>query len=200
MKLSRFSHKPMDSVLFEIVLSVTVHHEIGFTIIKADLILYVNGIYCFKNTFMKHTDRKLISKVSISQFSHSAVSHSLQPHGLQQARLPRPSSTAGAYSNSCPLSWVMPSSHLILSHLLLLLPSIFPSIRVFSSEPVYIMWPKYWSFSFNISPSNEYSGLISFRIDWFDLLAVQRTLKSFLQHHSSKERVLDFVKYFFCVF
>ena len=86
---------------------------------------------------------------------------------------------------------VMPSSHLILCHPLLLLPSIFPSIRVFSNESVFpIRWPKYWSFSFSISPSNDYSGLISFKIDQFDLLAVQGTLKSLLQHHSSKSTVL----------
>ena len=86
---------------------------------------------------------------------------------------------------------VMPSNHLILSHPLLLPPSIFPSIRVFSNESVLpIRWPKYWSFSFSISPSNEYSGLISLRMDWFDLLAVQGTLKSLLQHHSSKASVL----------
>ena len=84
----------------------------------------------------------------------------------------------------------MPSNHLILCHPLLLLPSIFPSIRVFSSESVLrIRWPKYWSFSFSISPSSEYSGLVSFRIDWLDLLAVQRTLKSLLQHHSSKPAI-----------
>ena len=82
---------------------------------------------------------------------------------------------------------VMPSKHLILCHPLLLPPSIFPSIRVFSSESVlHIRWPKYWSFSFSISPSNEYSGLISFRMDWLHLLAVQETHKSLLQHHSSK--------------
>ena len=86
---------------------------------------------------------------------------------------------------------VMPSNHLILCHPILFLPSVFPSIRVFSSESVlHIKWPKYWSCSFSISPSNEYSGLISFRIDWFDFLAVQRTLKSLLQHHSSKASVL----------
>ena len=86
---------------------------------------------------------------------------------------------------------VMPSNHLILYHLLLLLPSIFPSITVFSSESaLHIMWPKYWSFSFSISPSNEYSGLMSFRTDWFDLLAVQGTLKSLLQHCSSKVSIL----------
>ena len=86
---------------------------------------------------------------------------------------------------------VMPSSHLILCRPLLLLPSIFPSIRVFSNESVlHIRWPKYWSFSFSISPSNEYSGLISFRMDWLDLLAVQGTLKSLLKHHSSKASLL----------
>ena len=88
-----------------------------------------------------------------------------------------------------PIELVMPSNHLILCHPLLLLPSIFPSIRVFSNESVLIRQPKYWSFSFNISPSNEYSGLISFRIDGFDLLAVQGTLKSLLHHHSSKASI-----------
>ena len=86
---------------------------------------------------------------------------------------------------------VMPSNHLILCRPLLLLPSIFPSIRVFSNESVLcIRWPRYWSFSFSISPSNEYSGLISYRMDWLDLLAVQGTLKSLLQHHSSKASIL----------
>ena len=91
---------------------------------------------------------------------------------------------------------VMPSNHLILCCPLLLLPSIFPSIRFFSNEsaPLCIRWPEYWSFSFNISPSNEHPGLISFRMDWLDLLAVQGTLKSLLQHHSSKESsVLSFL-------
>ena len=87
---------------------------------------------------------------------------------------------------------VMPSNHLILCHSLLLLPSIFPSIRVFSNESaLHIRWPKYWSFSFNISPSNEHPGLISFRMDWLDLLAVQGTLKSLLPHHNSKASVLQ---------
>ena len=86
---------------------------------------------------------------------------------------------------------VMPSNHLIFCHPLLLPPSIFPSIRVFPNESaLHIRWPKYWSFSFNISPSNEHSGLISFRMDWLDLLAVQGTLKSLLQHHSSKASIL----------
>ena len=86
---------------------------------------------------------------------------------------------------------VMPSNHFILCHPLFLLPSIFPSIRVFSNESaLHIRWPKYWSFSFNISPSNEYSGLISFRMDWLELLTVQGTIKSLLQHHSSKTSIL----------
>ena len=86
---------------------------------------------------------------------------------------------------------MMPSNHLILCHPPLLLSPIFPNIRVFSSESaLHIRWPKYWSFSFSISPSSEYSGLISFRIDWFDLLAVQRTLKSLLQHHNLKASIL----------
>ena len=92
---------------------------------------------------------------------------------------------------------VMPSSHLILCRPLLLLPSIFPSIRVFSNESVlYIRWPKDWSFSFNISPSSEHLGLISFRMDWLDLLAVQRTLKSLFQHHSSKASILRLSAFF----
>ena len=125
--------------------------------------------------------RALFSSV---QFSCSVVSDSLQPHGLQHTRPPCPSPTPGVYSNSCPL---MPSNHLILCRPLLLLPSIFPSIRVFSNESaLHIRWPNDWSFSFSISPSNEYSGLISFRMDWLDLLAVQGTLKSLLQYHMSK--------------
>ena len=92
---------------------------------------------------------------------------------------------------------VMPSNHLILCHPLLLLPSIFPSIRVFYSESVlHIRWPKFWSFSFNISSSNEYLGLISFRMDWFDLLAVQGTLKSLFQHHGSKASVFQHSTFF----
>ena len=91
----------------------------------------------------------------------------------------------------------MPSNHLILCHPLLLLPSIFPSIRVFSNKSALrIRWPKYWSFSFNISASNEYSGPISFRMDWLDLLAVQGTLKSLLQHHSSKASILQHSAFF----
>ena len=118
-----------------------------------------------------------------------------------------PWTTASQASLSITNSWsppkpmsielVMPSSHLILCHPLLLLPSIFPSIRDFSNESALrIRWPTYWSFSFNINPSNEHSGLISFRIDWLDLLAVQGTLKSLLQHHSSKPSILQCSAFF----
>ena len=96
-----------------------------------------------------------------------------------------------------PVELVMPSNHLILCRPLLLLLSIFPSIRVFSNDSVlHIRWPKYWSFSFSISPSNEYSGLISFKIDWLDLLAVQETLESLFQHHSSKASILQCSAFF----
>ena len=125
-----------------------------------------------------------------NQFSHSVVSDSLRPHGLQHARHPCPSPTPRACS-LMSFELVTPSNHFILCHPLLLLPSIFPSIRVFSYESVLpIRWPNYWSFSFSISPSKEYSGLIFFRIDWFDLITVQGTLKSLLQHHCSKASIL----------
>ena len=114
------------------------------------------------------------------------MSDSLQPYGLQHVRPPCPSPSPGACLNSCQLTWWCHPT-ISSSVTLLLLPSVFPSIRVFSSESaLHIRWPKYWSFSFSINLSNEYSGLISFRIDWFDLLAIQGTLKSLLQHHSSK--------------
>ena len=117
------------------------------------------------------------------------MSNSLPPHGLQHDRVPCPSPSLEACSKLMSIESVMPSNHLILCHPLLLLPSIFPSIRVFSSESALcIRWPKYWSFSF--SPSNEYSGLISFRIDWLDLLAVQGTLKSLLQHHKLNATII----------
>ena len=112
------------------------------------------------------------------------MSDCLRPHGPQHAGPPCPSPIPGVYPNLCAL---IPSNHLILCRPLLLLPSIFPSIRVLSNESALsIRWPKYWSFSFNISPSSEYSGLISFTMDWLDLLAVQGTLKSLLQYYSSK--------------
>ena len=124
------------------------------------------------------------------QFSCSVMSDSVTPR-----------TAAHQASLSITVSWsllklmstesVMPSNHLILCHPLLFLPSVFLGIRVFSNElSLCIRWPKYWSFSFHISPSNEYSGLISFRIDWLDCLAVQGTLKSLLQHHTSKASIL----------
>ena len=123
-------------------------------------------------------------------FSGSVMSDSLQPHEPQHTRLPCPSLSPRVCSNSS-IESVMPSNHLIFCCPLLLLPSVFPSIRVFSNESaLHVRWPKYWSFSFGIIPSNEYSGLIAFRVDWFDLLAVQETVKSLLQHHSSKASIL----------
>ena len=135
--------------------------------------------------------RRLI-QLSLVQLSHSVVSDSLQPRGLQHARRLCPTPTNSRSSlKLTSIESVMSSNHLILCRPLLLLLSIRPNIRVFSNESVLgIRWPKYWSFSFSISPSNEYSGRISFRIDWFDLLAVQGTLKSLLQHHSSKASIL----------
>ena len=147
------------------------------------------------------------------KWSRSVVSHSWRPHGWQPTRLLRPwdfpgkSTGVGCHCLLCQASLsitntrsvpklmsiesVMPSSHLILCLPLFILPSIFHNIRVFSSKSALcIRWPKYWSFNFNISPSNEHPGLISFRMDWLDLLAVQGPLKSLLQYHSSKASIL----------
>ena len=133
----------------------------------------------------------LCFQFSSLQFSRSVVSDSLWPHESQHTRPPCPSPTPRVHSNSRP-STVMPSSHLILCRPLLLLPLIPPSIRVFSNESTLRMrWPKYWSFSFSIIPSKEIPGLISFRMDLLDLLAVQGTLKSLLHHHSSKASILQ---------
>ena len=121
------------------------------------------------------------------------MSNSLRPHGLQHTRLPCPSLSPGVCSNSCPLSWVMVSNHLILCHSFLLLPSIFPSTRVSPNKSTLcISVAMYWSFSL----SNEYSGLISIRINWFDLPEVQGTLKSLLQHHNSKAPILQCSAFF----
>ena len=120
------------------------------------------------------------------QFSHSGMYDCLWPHGRQPARPPCPSPTPGLL-RLMSIETVMPSNLLILCRPLLLLPSIFPSIRVFSNDSdLHIRWPKYWSFSFSISPSNEYSWLVSFWMDWLDFLAAQGTLNSLLQHRSSK--------------
>ena len=118
------------------------------------------------------------------------MSDSLRLHE-SQARPPGLSPTPGVHANSTSIKSVMPSSHLILCRPLLLLPPIPPSIRVFSNEStLHLRWPKYWSFSFSICPSSEHPGLISFRMDWLDLFAVQETLKSLLKHHSSKAPIL----------
>ena len=124
------------------------------------------------------------------------MSDSLRPHESQHARPPCPSPTPRVYPNSCPSSrWCHPA--IILCHSLLLLPPIPPSIRVFSNEStLHIRWPKYWSFSFSISPSKEHPGLISFRMNWLDLPAVQGTLKSLRQHHSTKASILRHSAFF----
>ena len=123
---------------------------------------------------------------------HSVMPNSLQPHGLQQSRPGFPvHHQLWSLLKLMSIESVMPPNHFILYCSLLLLPSNFPSIRVFSNESVlHIRWPKYWHFSFSISPSNEYSELVSFRMDWLDLLTVQGTLKSLLPHHSSKASIL----------
>ena len=129
------------------------------------------------------------------QFSRSVMSDSLRPHEPQGARPPCPSPTPSP-PKLMSIESVIPSNHFILCHPLLL-PSIFLRIRVFSNESALcIRWPKYWSFSLNISPSNEHPGLISHRMDWLDLLAVQGTLKSLLQHHSSKASILRYSAFF----
>ena len=124
-------------------------------------------------------------------FSSSVVSDSLQPHEPQRARPPCPSPTPKSLPKLMSIELVMPSNHLTFYCPLLLLPSIFPNIRVFSNKlALCIRWPKYWSFNFNISPTNEHPGLISFRMDWLDLLAVQGILKSLLQQQSSKASII----------
>ena len=121
-------------------------------------------------------ENEIIKYSHTVQFSHSVMSDSLWPQGLQHARHPCPTPTPGVLLKLMSIESVMPSNHLILCHSLLLLPSIFQSIRVFSNESLlHTRWPKYWSFSFSISPPNEYPELISFRMDWLDLLAVQGT-------------------------
>ena len=145
-----------------------------------------NFVHSFKISHIFHSLRKRLEIGDTSvQFSSSVMSNSLRPHALQHARPPCPSPTPGVHPN-----WWLASNHLILCHLLLLMSSIFPSIRVFSNESaLHIRWPKNWSFNFG--PSNEYSGLISSRMDWLDLIAVQGTLKSLLQHHSSKASIYN---------
>ena len=129
---------------------------------------------------------------SLVQFSRSVVSNSLWSQWTAAHQASLSITNSQSLLKLMPIESVMPSNRLTLCHPILLPPSIFPSIRVFSSESVlWIRWPKYWSFSFSIRASNVYSGLISFRMDWLDLLAVQGTLKNLLQHHSSKASILN---------
>ena len=138
-----------------------------------------------------------VASIYSVQFSHSVMSDSLWSYGLQHTRLSLSITNSWSLLRLMSIESVMPSNHLILCHPLLLLPSIFPSIRVFSSASVLLIrWPQYWSFSFSISPSNDYSGLISFRMNWLDLHADQGTLKSLLQHHSSKASILQCSAFF----
>ena len=148
---------------------------------------YIKAKYC-------HPDYSTYRQSSVQSLSHVGLFATSWTVACQ-------ASLSSTNSRSLPkpmsIESVMPSNHLILCRPLLLLPSIFPSIRVFSNESaLHIRWPKYWSFSFNISPSNEHPGLISFRMDWLDLLAVQETLKSLLQHQSSKASILRHSAFF----
>ena len=132
----------------------------------------------------------IIVKGQSVQFSHSVVSDSLRPPWTAACQASLSNTNSRSLLKLISIGSVMPSNHLILCHPLLFPPSIFPSIRAFSNESVLcIRWPKYWSFSFSISPSNEYSGLISFRMDWLDLLAVQGTLKSLLHTTLQKHQL-----------
>ena len=145
------------------------------------------GFFVYHEEVTEEELKPRVSCFQFVQFSRSVVSNSLRLHEPQHARPPCLSPTPRVYPNSCPLT----SNHLILCHPFLLPPSIFPRIRVFSNESaLHIRWPKYQSFSFSIIPSKEQPGQISFRMDWLDLLAVQGTLKSLLQHHSSKASIL----------
>ena len=144
--------------------------------------LWATGEWRYTNSY---------TAVLLLLFNCSVVSESLWPHGLQHTRLPCPSTISRSLLKLTSSELVIASNCLILCCPLLLLPSIFPSIRVFSNElALRIRWPKYWNVSFSISPFSEYSALISFRIDWLDLLIVQGTLKSLLQHHSSEASIL----------
>ena len=156
---------------------------------------YILGVHL--NCYLIKTQSFVLSSLFSSvQFSRSVMSDSLRPHESQHARPPCPSPSPGVHSDTS-IESVMLSSHLILCRPLPLLPSIFPNINVFSNElALQIRRRKCWNFGFNISPSNEYSELISFRSDWFDLLAVQGALMCLLQHHRSKASVLQCSAFF----
>ena len=138
----------------------------------------------------------LLTKVYSVQFSRSVVSDSLRPHESQHARPPCPSPTPGVYSNSCPLSWWCHPAILFSVGPFFSCPQSLPASGSFPMRQLHMRWPKYWSFSFSISPFNEHPGLISFRMDWLDLLAVQGTLKSLLQHHSSEASIFQCSAFF----
>ena len=145
-------------------------------------------------TFYQEVMRPALYKVSVQSLSHVQLFVTPRTAALQASLY---ITNSWNWLKLMSIELVMPSNHLILCHPFLLPPSIFPSIRVFSNESVlHIRWPKYWNFSFSIHPSNEYSGLISFRMDWLDLLAVQGTLKSLPQHHSSKPSILQHSAFF----
>ena len=144
--------------------------------------------------YFQWTPKWVVHNMWSVQFSHSVMSDSVRLHGLQHTRPPCPSPTPRAYSNSCPLSqWCQPTISSLSSPFL---PAFNLSPGSFQMSAFHIRWPKYWSFSFNISPSNEYSGMISFCMDRLDLLAVQGTLKSLLQHHTSKALILHCSAFF----
>ena len=185
------------------VMETALRQKSGFMVLVHSIVWLISHLTLSMSLHFLYA--KLMSKTrwpqhslqfSSVQFSRSVMSDSLQSHGLQHARPPCPSQTLRACSDSCPLSWWCHPA-ILSCHPLLLPPSIFSSIRVFSNESILLIrWPKDWSFSFSISPPNEYSGLISFRIDWLDLLTVQGTLKSLLQHHSSKAPILRHSAFF----
>ena len=154
------------------------------------IFLVWNGTWIYSNSWSCQIFSFCCSKYCIKDMPSSVTQWclTLWHHGLQHAVLPCPSPTPQAYSNWCPTHWWC---HPTISSSVIPFSSVLPSVGVFSNESVLcIRWPKYWSFGFSIRPSNEYSGLISFRIDWFDFLAFQGTLKSLLQHYSSKASVL----------
>ena len=157
----------------------------------------VSGSFPMSQFFTSGGQNIGISASASVQFSRSVVSNSLRPRELQHARHPLFITNSWGSLRLTSIESVMPSSHLIFCRPILLLPPIPPSIRVFSNEStLYMKWPKYWSFSFSIIPSKEHPELISFRMDWLDLLAVQGTLKSLLQHHSSKASILQCSAFF----
>ena len=199
--LSQWCHLTISSISFvcthahththtQIVTCSNHIHKLATKTVPKEM-LQTHALICHTKDMAPYVSMKRVWKMDLCsvQFSHSVKSYSLRPHGLPHARPPCPSPTHAACQTL--VHWVCEAIQPSFLCCPLLLPSIFPNIRVFSSDSVlHIRWPKYWSFIFGISPSNEYSGLISFRIDLLDLYAVQEILKSLLQHHSSKTFIL----------